>query len=859
MLDLVTSLSFCELKLVVPFQRAMDEEKEWNGSPGRVGEYALEGQEVGVVQSQRGFPMSKALRLAIYSILLTCSLLASALQAREATAWRGERFDVNLAGVIGRSDIVLGRANTDAMEAMPLGNGRLGVAVWSADGFTAQLNRADTLPYRYSTGQVTIPGLKVLTSAKDFTGRLDLYNGAFVERGGGMTVTAYVQTDSDTLIVDVTGADPDKPQTALLKLWEPRQTEAVAHGDTGLLAHSWVDNQNPGASGRRFGSLAAITAEGRNVSASLRDERTVSITFTPKRDGSFRIVVASPHYAGDEAHATAQSIAARALASRDAHKFGAWWHDFWLHADLIKISSADGAGEYMENLRVLYLFSAAAESKGDYPGSQAGVGDLFSAVRDHHQWDPAAFWHWNLRMQVAANLGAGLPQLNEPYFRLYRENLVNMEKWTREHMGGAPGICVPETMRFNGEGIEFETWGGNTKQVSGWNCDAASGPYFNARTISTGAEVSLWIWQQYLATGDKAFLVANFPVMANSARFLLAYEKPGADGLLHTAPSNAHETQWDVIDPTTDLSARQTLYPATIEAATLLHKEPALVRQLRAAIVRIPPLPRTEDGIPASLLSPAADAEGKDVIGVSYQPAARVNNVENIGLEPVWPYGLIGDTSPLFPLARRTYLSRPNRAGIDWSYDPVQAARLGLGSEVRETLIRITEANQRYVNGFAKWGGDGGEFYVEQAAIVALALQEALVQDYDGVIRIAPALPPGWDFDGAVSVRGNTKVWVQVRKGTPTAVGLEVKTAQPIKIRNPWPGNAVKVTAARTGEPIVNDSKAPVLMFTAKAGAMYRIQRSAGDADSRFAPIDGKPAASFKKLGPVQIGISPSL
>jgi hypothetical protein len=799
--------------------------------------------------------MSKALRSVVCSSLLASSIFAGLLQAQETTAWSGGRFAVDAAGVVGRSDVVLGRANTDAMEAMPLGNGRLGVAVWSADGLTAQLNRADTLPYRYSTGQVTIPGLAVLTSAKDYAGRLDLYNGAFVESGAGMTATAYVQTNSDILIVDVTGADPEKPQTALLKLWEPRQPAATAQGGLGLLAQSWLDNENPGASGRRFGSLAAITAEGRNVSAAVRDGRTIALTFTPNRDGSFRIVVASPHYAGDDAGGTAQSTAVRALASRDARQHETWWHDFWSRANWIKVSSADGAGEYMENLRTLYLFSAAAESDGEYPGSQAGVADLFSAVRDHHQWDPAAFWHWNLRMQVGANLGAGLSHLNEPYFRLYRQNLVNMEKWTKEHMGGAPGICVPETMRFNGQGIEFETWDGNTTKVSGWNCDAASGPYFNARTISTGAEVSLWIWQQYLATGDKAFLTANFPVMADSARFLLSYEKPGADGLLHTTPSNAHETQWDVVDPTTDLSARQALYPVTIEAATLLHDEPALVRQLQAAIPRIPPLPRTEAGKPASLLPPAADAEGKDVIATSYQPAASVHNVENIGLEPVWPYDLIGDTSPLFSLARRTYRSRPNQGNIDWSYDPVQAARLGLGSAVGDTLIQITEANQKYINGFAKWGGAGEEFYVEQSAMVALALQEALVQDYDGVIRVAPAVPPGWDFDGAVSVRGNTRVWVQVRKGTPTAVGIEVKTAQPLKIRNPWPGKAVNVTVARTGKPVMTNSAAPVLMFPAQAGAIYRIERAEGGAGMGFAPIDGAPATTSKKLGAAQIGI----
>ncbi len=80
---------------------------------------------------------------------------------------------------------------------MPLGNGSLGVAVWSAEGFTAQLNRADTLPDRLSPGQVVIPGLASLTSATDYAGRLDLYNGDFREQGEGMTAIAYVQPDAD--------------------------------------------------------------------------------------------------------------------------------------------------------------------------------------------------------------------------------------------------------------------------------------------------------------------------------------------------------------------------------------------------------------------------------------------------------------------------------------------------------------------------------------------------------------------------------------------------------------------------------------------------------------------------------------
>jgi alpha-L-fucosidase 2 len=75
---------------------------------------------------------------------------------------------VNVADVVAESDIVLGQPNLLPGQAMPLGNGRLGAAVWSASGMTVQLNRADTMPRRLSPGQVILPGLVKVTGAKDY-------------------------------------------------------------------------------------------------------------------------------------------------------------------------------------------------------------------------------------------------------------------------------------------------------------------------------------------------------------------------------------------------------------------------------------------------------------------------------------------------------------------------------------------------------------------------------------------------------------------------------------------------------------------------------------------------------------------
>jgi hypothetical protein len=147
------------------------------------------------------------LYIALICGALTCSTFALSQSANSmlGTAWHNGRFHVDVASVIGRSDIILNTPNARAKEAMPLGNGGCGVAIWSSNGFSAQLNRADTLPYRYSPGQVLIPGLAALTDATDYSGKLDLYNGEFRESGGGMTATAYVQPHSDASIIDVTG------------------------------------------------------------------------------------------------------------------------------------------------------------------------------------------------------------------------------------------------------------------------------------------------------------------------------------------------------------------------------------------------------------------------------------------------------------------------------------------------------------------------------------------------------------------------------------------------------------------------------------------------------------------------------
>lgn len=770
------------------------------------------------------------------------------------TAWRpagggnGE-FVVDTPNLVRSSDIVLDAVPAQGKQSMPIGNGVFGAAVWAQKGFTAQLNRDDTMPGRKSAGQLVIPGLQAMTAADDYHATLDLYDATFRQSGGGMTATTYVRADKDEIVTDVTGADPSAEQTASVDLQAGRNPTAALTADhtAGVLSETWIDNQSAsGGTGDTFGSLAAITAGGRDVAASTPDSRTVQVSFKPDADGSFRVVVAVPHWAGGDAAATAtrllgQDVTMPAQALSGAHL--AWWHRFWSRADLVKLSSADQVADFIGNLRTIYLYIEAASERGAYPSTQAGVNDLFNFTRDTQQWGGDHFWLWNLRMDLAANISSGISEFNAPFFRMYRRDLPAIEAWTRQQFPGTEGICLPETMRFDGTGWYLGTGTGNA------SCYPRETSY-NAKVLTSGAELGSWIWRQYLQTDDVNFLRTYYPLIAEPAKFLLSYAKVGSDGKLHTYPSNAHETQWDVHDPITDIAAMKMIFPIVIEAATKLGVDADLGARLKAAIPQIPDLPRTDAATHKQVKTAADDNDGNTVFAYSADPAAPYHNNENLDLEPVWPYSLVGDTSPEYQLAKLTYTTRQFRNSNTWTYDPVQAARLDLSGEVASTLQLDAATHVQYPSGLGAWSSSLTEPYDETVGVVALTVNEALATDYDGLLRIAPAIPPNWNAEGTIAIQHRSSVHVQVENGQLATAVIESGSNHDITVRNPWPGQQVEVVQANPGgHVVVAPTTADTLVIHANANSSYAIQRpSAPLSAETFAPLTADPATAPRHL-----------
>jgi hypothetical protein len=281
-----------------------------------------------------------------------------------------------------------------------------------------------------------------------------------------------------------------------------RNPSAAASGGIATLAETWRDSINPGGSGATFGSLSALTAGGRGVSVSTVNSRTVRATFRPNADGTFRVVVGAPHWAGGNPATTASQLLgtdATAPAATLRAATLAWWHGYWAQVGMLKLGSTNGEAEYLENLRNLNLFTQAASSGDRWPASHGGVANLFDFNGDGARWCTYCYWHWNLRMEVAANLGAGAFNQNAPFFSLYRDNLANMQAWTKAQMGGRDGICIPETVRYKGNGYYIAD-----RIVSGASCKADIAPKYNARTLSLSGVFAL----------NRAGAVARLPTVA---------------------------------------------------------------------------------------------------------------------------------------------------------------------------------------------------------------------------------------------------------------------------------------------------------------------------------------------------------
>lgn len=272
-----------------------------------------------------------------------------------------------------------------------------------------------------------------------------------------------------------------------------------------------------------------------------------------------------------------------------------------------------------------------------------------------------------------------------------------------------------------------------------------------------GVWLALHLWEHYAFDPDATFLAERaYPVMKEAARFLLDFGVRDASGQLVFGPSLSPENGFRfegvrlalAMSPTGDVELATALFTRCIDAAKILGTDAEFVQELESALGDQPPLRAGRFGQLQEWLEDYEEAE----------PGHR-HYSHLYGLYP--GDGISRRHSPALARAARASLVRrlANGGGVSgWSRAWVAAlwARLGEGDHAYEALLQMlrdhTEPN---LMDLSPPGGTNPlwTFQIDGNLGAVGAITEMLVQSHDGGLALLPALPAAWPTGSAQALR----------------------------------------------------------------------------------------------------------
>ena len=755
--------------------------------------------------------------------------------------------------------------------------------------FTARLNLADA----------TLS----LTGSSPF-GKLDMK--AFIDHQSGILICDLGNSFTEDAPLQIS---VERFGSRTFSMWYTRMRRDATIGLPGTEA--FADGNNVFLTQKLSGGTFAVGGtvlqnNGLKVNYLREHSRSATIQVSGSREKHLKLAfsVTSPGNGDPLAEVKAKLSDASEKGSetfKQSHE--SYWKSIWNR------SFMDYGDDYLNNLWYLTMYYAQSSQGGKYPGRFNN--GLWSWNHDVQQWN--FYFHWNQQQLYWPLNAAGFHDLVVPYLD-YRFNSLRFAKKDAKEFYNADGAFFSDVTNRNG----YNRMDANVKDnhtpvaeiaLDFWRqyrytCDKQ---YLKEKALPFILEAARFLESLLVKQDDDGLYHAKEgngyegSVVLHDGLTELVYARTlftTALEALKVAGQEVPETQkWkDLLDhlaPIPMVKAAQRLIVNCengfqinqgIYSGTSVNGDQILaagwgIREKKWLTTWY----KTDDPEYAFLLAGDTTRNRKSEFRVydGIFPA--------VPCSPVYPSGLVGlaqKDKPLFNVMTTTTLLYGTEA-MGWNPVPVVMARLGLAKELAGNLEQFPVRWQFFVNGWGhissevKEDADGTSYFktnlvnvigspngekvpfaawpfrhmsMEAMSVLATAMNEALLQSYDGTIRIFPAFKGAKTARFTLHAQGGFVISSEIKSGKVQWIAIKSLYGNPFKLELPWESASLQSNLKRKSR-VVGDK---IALIKTKPEELIMIFPEKQDLKS-WSVVGEKPSANenvkYHSSGKTQLGI----